>query len=305
MKILNFLLIGLTFCQISCGQTTQTDSTQAVHPKFEEGTSNSTLWQITKEGSTDTSFVFGTMHLIQKEYFYFPEALKALIASSDLVVLEIGEEMNDPAAAMKMLKLEEGKSFFDYFNAEQKDSILNWAKETLSMEEKAFNASFGKMKPFVVSMMAAEYDMMASAESYEKTIMSIQKKNKVQLKGLETLADQMKLFDDFSDTEQAAMVMESIKNDPEAKNDTKKMMEIYHRQNIDSLHILILEEGGTISSKEEELLSNRNKNWIPKIEKMIADKRVFIAVGAGHLGGEQSVLELLRKQGYTVTPLKL
>ena len=80
---------------------------------------------------------------------------------------------------------------------------------------------------------------------------------------------------------------------------------MYKRQNVDSLQIMIVEESESIAGKDSELLDDRNKNWIPKIEKLIAKKRTFIAVGAGHLGGPKGVIQLLRKEGYTLTPIEL
>jgi uncharacterized protein YbaP (TraB family) len=55
---------------------------------------------------------------------------------------------------------------------------------------------------------------------------------------------------------------------------------------------------------EKDLVITRNKNWMPLIKKAIAAKPTFFAVGAGHLGGKTGVINLLRTQGYKVTPVK-
>jgi uncharacterized protein YbaP (TraB family) len=52
------------------------------------------------------------------------------------------------------------------------------------------------------------------------------------------------------------------------------------------------------------LLDNRNQNWIPKIEKVAKEKPTLFAVGAAHLPGENGVIALLRKKGYTVEAVK-
>lgn len=306
MKHLYILLIGLAFANVGCSQSKEeTTEEKVAKPRFEEGTNNSLLWQITSPDLKDTSYIFGTMHLIQKQYFYFPESLKNLIKSTDLVVLEIGEDLNNPMKAMQLLKLEEGKEMFDFFNEAQEDSILVWAEDKLGFDEKQFRAGFGTMKPFIIVSLASEADMMKTAESYEKTILKIQGEADVKLAGLETIEEQMSIFDNLTDEEQAQMVMEAIREDQDAKNQLQQMMELYSRQNIDSLQLLIHDESDAIADKEAEFLTNRNHNWVPKIEEMIAKQRVFIAVGAGHLGGAEGVLELLRKEGYKVTPLKL
>ena len=66
-----------------------------------------------------------------------------------------------------------------------------------------------------------------------------------------------------------------------------------------------LSEIAVSTSIKENLLVKRNKNWIPKIEQLIQQKTCFIAVGAGHLAGENGILELLRKQGFTVEPISI
>jgi uncharacterized protein YbaP (TraB family) len=52
------------------------------------------------------------------------------------------------------------------------------------------------------------------------------------------------------------------------------------------------------------LLYNRNRNWVQKLKTIMSEKSVTIAVGAGHLAGEKGVIKLLRKEGYTVKPVK-
>jgi uncharacterized protein YbaP (TraB family) len=51
------------------------------------------------------------------------------------------------------------------------------------------------------------------------------------------------------------------------------------------------------------LLSDRNHNWIPVIGEEAKKRPTFFAFGAGHLGGENGVINLLRKAGFTVKPI--
>ena len=307
MKYIFFLSLLLVFSHFGCSQAEKktAETKKKSLPEFKEGTDNSLLWMITKEGATDTSFVFGTMHIIQKKHFFFPELLENVIKASDLVVLEVGEEMNNPLAAMSLLRLEEGKSMFDFFNTSQTDSLLIWAKSEMGLSEEIFRASFGQMKPFVIVSAASAGDMLKDSESYERTIMEIQNEEKIKLLGLETLEEQMSIFDGLTDEEQAQMVMEAIKAGPEEQKELDDMMRLYTDQKIDSMYNMIHDGSDAISNREAEFLFDRNERWIPKMEEMMQDKRVFFAVGAAHLGGEKGVLELLRKEGFKVTSIKL
>jgi hypothetical protein len=108
----------------------------------------SLLWKIEGNGLKKPSYIFGTMHLIEKEFFYFPKALEKLITKSDAVVLEIAD-ITDKAEAMKYLMLKEG-TVFDFFTKPQQDSLLAWVKEKAGLSEEMFRASFSKMKPFAI-----------------------------------------------------------------------------------------------------------------------------------------------------------
>jgi len=89
----------------------------------------------------------------------------------------------------------------------------------------------------------------------------------------------------------------------EGKKQMKKMVALYKSKNIKAMYKSVSNDTD-LGSYEKELLDNRNKNWIPVIEKEMATQPIFIAVGAGHLGGKKGVIYLLRKNGYKVTPVK-
>ena len=55
----------------------------------------------------------------------------------------------------------------------------------------------------------------------------------------------------------------------------------------------------------EKLVDKRNHNWIPKLKEIIQQKSCFIAIGAGHLGGENGLIKLLQLQGFTVEPISI
>ncbi|MBL4863094.1 MAG: TraB/GumN family protein [Crocinitomicaceae bacterium] len=261
------------------------------------------LWQITTSTTADTSYLFGTMHLIEEDYFLFPEKLKNLAANSDALVMELAG-LPDPNESMALVMLKEG-SFFDYFDKKQTDSIIAWAEENMNVSEEMFRATFDKMKPFAVASLAMQYQFKGETRSYEKTFGELAKENEIETIGLETVREQMGFFDDLTKKEQTSLVMESIRDGEEAQGMLKQMQQIYFNQEVDSLYMLVLDKGGTFSDKEADFLDNRNSNWTPKIEAIIQEKKAFIAVGAGHLGGPKGVIRLLEKEGYTLTPIRL
>ncbi len=268
------------------------------------------LWKIEGNGIKTKSYLFGTVHLIDEERFFFPKKLQKIVSKSDVLTMEIAG-LPDPMEALKLSMLEEG-SFFDFFSKEQTDSILVWVEEHTAISRKGFRMIAGKMRPFVVSQMLPELDEsnpnrgMDTKKSYEIELEAIAEDKKIEIRGLETVAEQLGFFDAFSNDQQTEMVMEIIRNsNVSGVEEMQEIMALYGEQNIDGLYRMISSESGFMEGLNDILIDNRNKRWIPMIEKMIAEKSTFIAVGAGHLGGPNGVIRLLEAQGYTLIPIEL
>ena len=65
----------------------------------------------------------------------------------------------------------------------------------------------------------------------------------------------------------------------------------------------MLNENDALTQYDDLLLNNRNKKWIPEIIQQAKLQPVFFAVGAGHLGNDNGLINLLKQQGYTVLPV--
>lgn len=259
-------------------------------------TSNTLLWEISGNGLEKPSWLYGTIHMICAKDFIISDKLKDKFKSSGKVYLEL--DMDDPGMNMKMIQLSmlKGKKLSDFFTHNDYDKLDNFFKDTVGMPL-AFLAS---MKPFVLfSLLTVKTLPCASQESYEMTFVKMAKEQKKEVLGLETIEDQMKVFDEMPDTTQAQMVMRFVNEFDGQKKDFAKMIDVYKQQKLDSLYEQII-SSPDMEGSEEELLFKRNEKWIPVIEKAMQKESVFFAVGAGHLAGPKGVITLLRKQGYTV-----
>ncbi len=302
IKFIFFATISFVFLLLSTAFSSK--KVANVKQGVEKEIKTSLLWRIEGNGLSKPSYLFGTMHLIQKEFYYFPSSIEKIIKKSDLIVLELSlEEMNNQTEAMKYLVLKEGK-MMDYFDEKQRDSIYTWAKTKLFLDKQLFDATFSTFKPFVLVQTAIQISFMGKTESYEMNINDLAVKHKIKVLGLEKMADQMKIFDDMTREQQAIMVMEGIRDEDKTISEMNIMQGIYKRQQLDSLLIVSKTVGGVFDEIEQEILVKRNQNWIDPIEKFIKVGQTFIAVGAAHLPGQVGVIELLRKKGYTVSPVK-
>lgn len=117
----------------------------------------------------------------------------------------------------------------------------------------------------------------------------------------------MGIFDSIPLKTQAEMLVKSIKSVNSGASEFKAMVELYKSQDIEAMAGTMKSDSSgenEMGKYENILLTTRNKNWIPLIGKNSATKSTFYAVGAGHLGGETGVVNLLRKEGFTVKALK-
>lgn len=264
---------------------------------------SSLLWKIEGPGLTAPSFLFGTMHMIEREYFFFPEKIEKLILSTEELVMELpGLPSREESLPLLTLK---GEIFFDYFTKEQSDSLFQWASTNMNMSEALFRKTMESMKPFVFVQLATQWKFIGNMESYEQTFEALASTNKIPISGLETAADQMGIFDHLSREQQTEMVMESIRNPEKIMQQTREMEKLYVDQNIDSMYMMIMKHESVIVDEQSAFLDDRNSRWIPLIIQHIASHPTFIAVGAGHLGGPNGVVRLLQGKGYTLTPIRI
>ena len=264
---------------------------------------NALLWEVKSKDGKSSSYLYGTMHLMDAKLFYFPKKLEKLLLKSDVLCMEIAN-INDPDLSPDALFMTD-ESLSDYFNTEQMDSLYRWAEKSLFMNKEQFLTNFNKAKPFLLMQFLLQSSLPENSKSYEKEFENLAIKNKIAITGLESVTEQLNLFTSFSKNEQTEMVMSSLRDEAEAKSSFEQMQQIYLTQNLDNLYTFMKKESDSPIANSRVFLENRNQNWIPQMEKMMENKSVFFAVGAAHLAGPEGVIELLIKKGYTLTPIKL
>lgn len=267
---------------------------------FVFGQDNSLLYQI-KGKDKKVSYLFGTIHMIPDSAYYFPAKLDKIVSKSDEVILEVSN-LNAQSITADMVALDSG-SCFDIFSPAQKDSILRWGADLLGITPEQFEKGFEKRKPFLLMQLSLQKVITGKTRMIDMEIESKAKQNKIPVSGLETLEFQLAMFDKMPASQVAEGIMSAVRNPEEAEIGYKKMVELYVSQNIETLADYILNHEQTGQSSEE-LLDKRNLNWIPKMEELMKTKSCFFAVGAGHLGGPNGVIQLLRQKGYEVTPVR-
>ena len=262
---------------------------------------NSLLWEISGNGLQQPSYLYGTIHLICKDDYFMSNVVKQKFSSAQQVFLEM--DMDDPKMQMKMMKLAalpSGQSLKKIFG-DSFPMVDSFFKEKAGMGLIVFNG----FKPMMVmSMLTLKMLPCTETESYENNFIALAKEQKKDIQGLETIEDQMQVFDNIPDSIEAANIIKMVKEFNEQSKQFADMVKVYKQQNIQELFQQI-HSSPDLMNAQDDLLTKRNKNWIPVMENAMKQGSGFFAVGAGHLGGDIGLITLLRKAGYKVTPVKL
>ena len=260
----------------------------------------SLLWKISGNGLPQPSYLFGTIHMICPQDFFMNQSTKDAFAKTNTLYLEL--DLADPSAPMKLMGLiqyKNGQKLSDLFDSTDYALLSRFVHDTLGADIHFFE----HYKPLMLySMLSSKMLPCASEEAYETKFVDMAKKFNKPVKGLETMEEQVSIFDSIAGKDQADMILDMVRHYDSQKLDFHRMVSYYKAQQLDSL-FLMLQESPDTKINEDLLLNNRNRKWIPLIQSAIRVKPCFIAVGAGHLGGPNGLIALLRKKGYKVAPI--
>ena len=264
---------------------------------FSQDLEKSLLWKISGNDLKQDSFLYGTIH-ITCDATLDANTIKALEKTEQLY-LEL--DMDDKSMQMQMMQymmMKDGTKLSTLLNADDFKTLDDFLKKNINISAKLLDS----FKPFIVTTMLYPKMMDCPFQSVENELIKVSKEQKEEIFGLETIENQMKVFDAISYQVQADELVKMAKNDLQKdKDELNKMMKIYQSKDIEGMLKMMDDSENKITSDNQEvLINNRNKNWIPIMIKTMKDKPTFFGVGAGHLAGEAGVIKLLRKEGYKV-----
>jgi len=263
--------------------------------------SNTLLWEIRGNGLNEPSYLFGTIHMICKEDFLLSESVKQKFASSKQIYLEL--DMDDPqlqGKVMQQMQLRGKESLKEKFSETDFNKLDAFLKKELNMNLSMFDS----FKPMMVMSLLAQRSLpCVTMESYDLNLVKMASEQKKELLGLEKVEEQIGVFDAIPDSLEIRSIMNMVNDFDAQKKEFTRMIAIYKSQDLEALYQLMVESPEMMGS-QELLLDRRNRNWIPVMESAMKNSSTFFAVGAGHFGGSQGVLELLRNKGYKVKGIK-
>lgn len=297
MKIFHFGFLYSLLALIGLSSDAQTQQKQS---------DKSLLWQISGNGLEKPSYIYGTIHLLCEDDAMLSDSLISAIENTERVYMEVDlDNLFELFGAMRQMKMKNDTTLKDLLTAQEYIQVKKF------FESKNTLLPFSELetyKPLLASSTLFESGLPCGTPvAMEQIIMKEAKLRGKRIEGLETMSYQLSIFDSIPYKVQAEQLLKYTSSDgdmSEADKEFNEMMDAYKEQDLEKLDAFIRKSENGMEEYENILLFNRNKNWVKKLKTILKERTITIAVGAGHLSGEKGLIGLLRKEGYTVKPVK-
>ena len=287
-----FGLLVFFLLTVSVGQSVKADETDAV---FDRGL----LFKIERE-HFPASYVLGTMHTGDPRVLALSGKVLTALGETERYVMEVVLDGGTVFSSLGNLWLLDGQKLQQVIGEELYSEVLEAGRQT-GMPE----ATFTYMKPWVVMMMFSlppgNYDNILDI-----SLMKMALKQGKEITGLETAGEQFEIFDAMSLQDQKSLLQSTLKNLPDLTKQYERLLKAYLEKNLLKMQE-IGEQQVAQSEKElvgrlmERLVDDRNRRMVKRLVPGLSEASNFVAVGALHLPGENGILNLLQKQGFTVS----
>jgi uncharacterized protein YbaP (TraB family) len=258
------------------------------------------LWAV--KDADSTVYLFGTVHILRPELKWRSPRIDAAMAASDELWLEIAYLTSPLVQIMASIPLLQYGLSSEPLSSKLTPAelaALDRAARKVGMTAQSLDA----FKPWLAaSMLSAQegYDAKAGAEF---VIESEFKKKRAPLRGLETINEQFRMLASMPDGDALEFLRQAIDEEADGAVTLDSMVEKWVAGDVKGLEELVLPDLKTDSGAMYDILIvKRNADWAEQIEDLMKGSGVsFIAVGAGHLLGPDSVQSMLEKKGMRVT----
>ena len=262
------------------------------------------LW---RTGDEDTTiYLFGTVHVLPKDMEWRTQLIDNAMADASAVYFETDIDPNPIEITRIVSSLglySGGEKLSDRLTPEQ-TSALAAACDTLGISF----ALVDSMRPWMGALTLGERVIVKAGfnpqSGVERTLSPIAKDAGKEIRKLETIEEQLRIFADMPEETQINYLMEGLDEIDEEPVILHDLVAAWARGDVDTLaDIMIQEELADTPEIYEALLVNRNRNWAKALATLTHDESgtFFVAVGAAHLAGEDSVMAQLEDHGISTT----
>jgi uncharacterized protein len=282
------------------GNTGAASSTTRAEPAGASRHTRGLLWRIEAPG-VKPSYLFGTIHSDDARVTTLPEPVERTLDASRRFIMEAvldGEGLTNMAESMyfnddRTLEQVIGKELY----AKTLKALVARGISTLGVENQ---------KPWAV-MMTLSLPPPRTGEYLDLILEARAAGENKPISGLETVAEQVAVFNDLPLPDQIALLRETVDAEQDLAKEYEELVQTYLARDLTALaQISDRHEPGddrVYRTVMDRLLTQRNRRMRERLMPILRDGGAFIAVGAAHLPGPTGLLNLIKKAGYRVTPV--
>ena len=259
------------------------------------------LW-VVRDADTEVT-LFGTVHALPKGTNWLSPAIAKQLGTANSVVVEavIPEDPSVLAPVVARLGLSPG------LQPVAKRLPPDVAKELMPAATAAGVpvVALDRMETWLAALTLSQQTLagigVTADEGVEPVIMMRAKAAKQPIVGLETVEQQFGYLDALPEPDQVLMLVSAIEDVATIKEESARMTALWQAGDIDGLATAFAADSEGSDRLLKVLLTDRNKRWVDWIAGVMNQPgKVFIAVGAGHFGGDEGLIALLQARGFTV-----
>jgi uncharacterized protein len=286
---------ALLLCSAGWSPASAADSASAQHH---------ILWSL--QGKTNKIYLLGSIHMLQPSE-QLPAAIDAAYADADSLLMEI--DMDDLDAAqmqqdvMELAMQPEDQSLQQQLGPEAyKRFVAN--VQPLGVD----TALFDRFKPWFAAITLVQVQMMKlgfdPASGVEQRLTQRASADRKPIRGLETAREQLEIMARLPDKQQREFLLYSVEDAQRMSSELDQLLSAWRRGDAKGMAKLLQEGFDEYPDLYRPLTVERNRKWVPQIEQLLDDEDDYlVVVGALHLVGTDSVIDLLERKGYKVEQL--
>lgn len=257
----------------------------------------SLIWRLQAPGSTETSYLFGTMHVKDRRAFAFFDQACACIDECEALALELDLSSIEAGFSAALMRCPPGQSMGELLPERKLAKMRAFVLRSLKLDLQPLR----HLSPFVVSNIINERLLSADMPvSLDEALWKYASQTDKAIIGIETYAEQLAVLDNIPLEAHLQSLLAMLRKLSRHRKHILHLAARYADGDLPGLH-RSAKRG--LSGTRQLMLYHRNAVMADRIAGLIRQQRVFCAIGAGHLSGGKGVIRLLKQQhGVIVRP---
>jgi uncharacterized protein YbaP (TraB family) len=260
---------------------------------------SSCVWKITGPNGA-TLYLGGSVHALRSSDYPLPAAYNRAFDASSRLAFE--DDPKSSSEATKALLRAGTYPKGDVLRNHVDPRTYNYVRRFFALVDVS-EEKFAKYRPWLINIMLSS----PSSEHWQLGIeryLERRAKGSKPISGLESPKEHNSFFVDLNDRDAEALLLILFINAGQGERGGGSLIGAWRRGDADALSRMLRESFRDFPSLGSRLIDVRNRNWMPKIEGYLrSGKTYFVVVGAGHMGGPNGLLALLRTRGYQIEQL--